>query len=239
MIILFLLGALQGVVGWVMVQSGLNEENLYVSHIRLAIHFITALVLLVYTFWFFLQLVVTPQQRTIPSNSKALLVWIGSLLTVQLIYGAFMAGLKAAIYAPSWPDINGEYVPSAMASFQGRPYSFFSSLVYNPITVQFIHRNLAYIIALLVLAWTFSVTRKKTASLFATVRWIPVLLVIIQVCLGIASVLTSPGKVPQKWGVFEWNAQLHQFVAILLLLSLVMVLFLYGSNKKLIRPLTA
>jgi len=239
MIILFLLGGLQGLVGWIMVQSGLNEENIYVSHIRLAIHFIAALVLLVYTFWFMLQLMVTPQQRTIPSTSRKLLYWIIGLLTIQLVYGAFMAGLKAATSAPTWPDINGEYIPSNMSQFRGRPYSFFSSLVNNAITVHFIHRNLAYIITVLVMAWTLSVSRLKTAPLFARARWIPLLLVVAQVSLGIAAVLTSPGKVPQKWGVFEWNAQLHQFVAILLLLSLVLVLFLYGSNKKLIRPQTA
>jgi cytochrome c oxidase assembly protein subunit 15 len=64
LLILFLLGGLQGAVGWIMVQSGLNDEDLYVSHIRLAIHFMLALVLLVYTFWFALKLLV-PQRSTI------------------------------------------------------------------------------------------------------------------------------------------------------------------------------
>src|SRR5205085_9261410 len=52
LIILFILGAMQGAIGWIMVASGLNDENLYVSHYRLAIHFIAALILLCYTFWF-------------------------------------------------------------------------------------------------------------------------------------------------------------------------------------------
>jgi cytochrome c oxidase assembly protein subunit 15 len=52
LLILFLLGGLQGAIGWIMVKSGLNEENLYVNHIRLAIHFIAALGLLLYTLWF-------------------------------------------------------------------------------------------------------------------------------------------------------------------------------------------
>src|SRR5690606_5203799 len=63
MIILFLLGALQGLVGWIMVQSGLNDsELLYVSHYRLAIHFILALGLLVYTLWFALELLIPNSQ---------------------------------------------------------------------------------------------------------------------------------------------------------------------------------
>ena len=66
MLILFLLGALQGLVGWIMVQSGLeNSELLYVSHYKLAIHFILALGLLCYTLWFALQLLVPANQITI------------------------------------------------------------------------------------------------------------------------------------------------------------------------------
>ena len=54
----------------------------------------------------------------------------------------------------------------------------------------------------------------------------------VQLVLGIAAVLTSPGKIPQQWGDFEWSAQLHQFVAILLLLSLVLVLYLLPPSRK-------
>jgi len=62
LMILFLLGILQGLIGWIMVKSGLNEESLYVNHIRLAIHFISALGLLSYTLWFALQLLVDAKQ---------------------------------------------------------------------------------------------------------------------------------------------------------------------------------
>jgi cytochrome c oxidase assembly protein subunit 15 len=100
MVILFLLGGLQGAIGWIMVKSGLNDENLYVSHIRLAIHFITALGLLVYTWWFALRLVVQKKQMIFSPSSKKLLGWIIGLLVLQLAYGAFMAGLKAAYGCP-------------------------------------------------------------------------------------------------------------------------------------------
>src|ERR1051325_3039431 len=97
-----------------MVQSGLNDENLYVSHIRLAIHFITALGLLVYTWWFALRLLVRKEQRVFRPSSQRFLGWIIGLLVIQLIYGAFMAGLKAATAAPTWPDINGSYLPAGI-----------------------------------------------------------------------------------------------------------------------------
>ena len=231
MIILFLLGGLQGLIGWVMVMSGLNDEDLYVSHIRLAIHFIAALGLLVYTFWFALKLLVPPRQKIRRPSSKRFAGWIIGLLVVQLFYGAFMAGLKGATYAPTWPSINGDYFPD-ITRYGGNSYSFLSALVNNPIAVHFIHRNLAYLIFLLLLVWTAKVMKDKRSSLFNSYKWLPLFFVFIQVILGIFAVLTSPEKVPQHWGIFEWNAQLHQFVAMLLLLSLVLVLFLLKSKEK-------
>lgn len=230
MLILFLLGGLQGAIGWIMVKSGLNDENLYVSHIRLAIHFMTALGLLVYTYWFALQLLVPPGQKLVLSSSRNFLFWILGLLVLQLIYGAFMAGLKAATAAPTWPSINGSYLPAGISTYQGREGTFFSALVNNPVTIHFIHRNLAYLLSLLLLVWTSKVARVQGSSLFRQVRWIPLALVIVQAGLGVAAVLTSLQKKPQQWGIFEWSAQLHQAVAMLLLLSLVTVLFLHKAS---------
>ncbi|RYF81775.1 MAG: heme A synthase [Chitinophagaceae bacterium] len=231
MIVLFLLGGLQGAIGWIMVKSGLNDENLYVSHIRLAIHFITALGLLVYTYWFALRLLVPAQQKIVNPASKNFLAWIIGLLVLQLVYGAFMAGLKAALAAPTWPDINGSYLPAGITSYQGKKGTFFSALVNNPVTVHFIHRNLAYLLTILILAWTVKVAKEKSSALLNRLKWLPLLFVLLQVTLGIATVLTSLQKVPQKWGVFEWNAQLHQAVAMFLLLALVSVFFLHTQKR--------
>src|SRR6476660_1369115 len=112
LLILFLLGLLQGLVGWIMVQSGLeNSELLYVSHYKLAIHFVLALGLLCYALWFALQLLVPAHQLMINKSLRGFTGWLIALLTVQLIYGAFMAGLKAATVAPTWPTINGVWWP--------------------------------------------------------------------------------------------------------------------------------
>jgi heme a synthase len=230
LVILFLLGGLQGLIGWIMVQSGLNDENLYVSHIRLAVHFIVALVLLVYTFWFALQLLVNESHMSYkPSSANLLLVIIG-LLAIQLVYGAFMAGLKAAASAPTWPAINGEIFPSNMSSYAGKDHSFFSSLVNNPITVHFIHRNLAYLLLVLVGYWTMFVNR-DLRGVIRWSRWLPLALVLLQAVFGIVTVLTSPQRVPQRWGVFEWNALAHQFVAMLLLLSLIFCFYTLRKRK--------
>jgi cytochrome c oxidase assembly protein subunit 15 len=228
MIILFLLGGLQGLVGWIMVKSGLNEENIYVSHIRLGIHFIMALGLLVYTFWFALKLLVPQNERIYKASSKKMVVLILSLLVIQLIYGAFMAGLKAASVSPTWPTINGEYFPPVIVDSEN--FSL-PSLINNSIVVQFIHRNLAYLIFFLILFCTIKVAKEKRSHLFDSVKWYPLIFVCLQVVLGVIALFTSINKVPQRWGSFEWTALLHQAVAMLLLLSLTMVFYLLTAKE--------
>src|ERR1051325_7290669 len=95
MIILFLLGAIQGLVGWIMVKSGLEDSDaLYVSHYKLAIHFILALGVLCYALWFALELLVPKGQLFVDRSLDRFTGWLIALLIIQLIYGAFMAGLK-------------------------------------------------------------------------------------------------------------------------------------------------
>jgi cytochrome c oxidase assembly protein subunit 15 len=216
MVILFILGGLQGAIGWIMVQSGLNEENLYVNHIRLAVHFISALVLGCYVLWFALKLS-TPAAEILPMKKLAKLNgWLLGLLTVQLIYGAFMAGLHAALIASTWPDINGMWVPGSMLT-QG---SFLADITHNQITIQFIHRGLAYLIAIFVAIWWWKSAEAPENSLLHRIRYLPLLLVLLQVLLGVLTILGSQVKIPITLAI------LHQFTGLMLLLALIWTLFL-------------
>lgn len=216
MIVLFLLGALQGLIGWIMVMSGLNAENLYVSHIRLTIHFISALILLCYTLWFALKISVSKNQILHIPYLKKINVLLLVLITLQLIYGAFMAGLHAAFAAITWPDINGMLWPKGMLS-QG---SFFEDITHNLITVQFIHRGLAYIICIPVIIWTLNAKNLPKNSFLARLRYVPLLLVLVQILLGVLTVLNTTGQIPLIYAI------LHQFVGMLFLLSFMTTLFL-------------
>lgn len=222
MIILFLLGGLQGVIGWYMVKSGLNIENLYVDHIKLAIHFIAALILACYTLWFALKLS-TPGTEVLSRPRLARLnIWILGLLTLQLIYGAFMAGLHAALAANTWPDINGMWVPGNMFSHN----SFLWNITQNQITIQFIHRGLAYIIAILVTIWWWKAAETPEHSLLHRVRYLPLMLVLLQVMLGVLTLLGSQVKIPMLLAI------LHQFTGMMLLLSLLWTLFLSRARVR-------
>ncbi|MGI9190698.1 MAG: COX15/CtaA family protein [Chitinophagaceae bacterium] len=217
LLMLFVLGAAQGLIGWIMVASGLNEDNLYVSHFRLAIHFISAMVLIGTTYWFALRWTV-PQDQVVSNVSLHRLTLLGlGLLTVQLIYGAFMAGLKAATQAPTWPLINGEFIPAAVWQ---------QNWAHHPINIHLIHRMLAYAIVVWVIVWYLKAKKENQSPRFAQYRWVPVVLVMAQVCLGIVTVLLSTQLARNSFGPFEWVAQAHQVVAMLLSMSLLWSLFL-------------
>jgi cytochrome c oxidase assembly protein subunit 15 len=228
-VILFVLGGMQGAIGWIMVQSGLNDTDLYVSHIRLSVHFMAALILLCYTLWFALMLLVRPEHRPVaPRLHTFTLITIG-LLGLQLIYGAFMAGLKAASVAPTWPTMNGIWIPEQIHSYGGRIYQGIAAYTSHPVAVQFIHRSLAYLLCIVILLWTRSARQTAMASGSPRLRrwyaW-PLILVGVQLVLGILTVLHGASPVTSRFGVFEALAQAHQLVAMCLLVSLVANLYL-------------
>jgi heme a synthase len=262
LIILFLLGALQGAVGWIMVLSGLTGDATYVQPTKLALHFVFALVLIVYTFWLGLQLSV-PREVTLTreraregaadssvrgsagntgasdasaravSSLRRWTVAILCVLFVQLLYGALMAGHKAANTAPTWPTINGDWVPPGL--FGQRP--LFAALAGSKIAVQFIHRTLAYCLLLMVLIWTGKAARlPATPGFFRPLRWLPLLLIGTQILLGIGSLLTSPWIRPQHWVSFDWMAQFHQVTGLLFLLTMTGMLYLVLPHRRFLTP---
>lgn len=223
LLILFLFGALQGAIGWIMVASGLTGDAVYVKPTRLALHFIFALGLIAYAAWFYFKLAIPANQTVISKPLRRFTWWMLILLAVQLIFGAMMAGHKAATAAPTWPDINGSFMPGYI--FQDRPLLI--NFIENKITIHFVHRVLAYIILILTIFYTVKANRVRPASkTFNKFKTIPLVLVFIQVLLGIFSLLVSPGIIPNHWGAFEWLAQLHQVVGMLLALSFVAMLYL-------------
>ncbi len=223
-IILFVLGGLQGYVGWKMVQSGLNDTDLYVKHTWLATHFLSAITLMCYTLWFALVLLVPEEKRAqaprIVKSTLAIIV----LMYVQLAYGAFMAGLHAAKSASTWPTINGDWIPAGMME---------RSFMNHPINVQFMHRGIAYLLLIAIIVWFVQVSREArihAVSLLGKARWWPLSLVLLQVVLGVATVLCAPLIVFAKFGVYETLAEVHQLVAMFLLMSLVANLYISGKR---------
>ena len=222
MIVLFLLGVLQGAIGWLMVKSGLVPEKFYVGHVELATHFVAAVILLVYTLWFALGLLLNFKQKLLNAPIKNLLVVIALLLLIQLIYGGFMAGLRAGQTAPTWPSINHAILPPGIMEMQPASSNFFN----NPLMVHFIHRGIAYLLFILAIVFFFVSKNITENTRFVKYRLAFIVLVLCQVLLGIVTVLNAANpKALVVLGV------LHQFVAILAVMALTTLLFLVTKKS--------
>ena len=142
----FILGGIQGLLGWYMVQSGLVNIP-RVSHFRLTAHLSLALFLFCYMFWLFLDLLFIEKYR-----EKNQFYFFSKIFTVciafQIILGAFMAGLRAGRGYNTFPKMNGEWIPQGLFGLQPWWQNFF----FNTINIQFMHRSFG---CLLVLAVAF------------------------------------------------------------------------------------
>ena len=221
-VILFLLGIIQGAIGWLMVMSGLVPEKMFVGHIELSVHFMAALLLLCYTFWFALWVSV-PRRHIVANARLKRLSWgIIVLLFFQLIYGAFMAGLHAATSAPTWPTINGQWIPDVL----NRLSPGWKNILDNKITVQFIHRGLAYILFILTIIWWMRAKKIQGGPFFNRVKIFPPLLIFLQLILGIFTVTLSP-----YGDNLVWFGVAHQLVAMLFLMSMVLMMYLVRKRS--------
>ncbi len=229
LLMLFVLGALQGAVGWIMVQSGLEGDAVYVRPTRLALHFLFAMLLICFTWWFALLLKVQPAQRATWQGGKNMAIVLLCLMGIQLGYGALMAGHKAATAAATWPTINGYWIsPPGLY----KPNHGIMNLIDNTITIHFIHRGLAYLLVIFISYYAWQMRRQFASGKFGRkVATALLVLVLLQVLLGIAAILSSTGIIPNVWGRYEWLALAHQLCGMSLLLALVAALFSVTARR--------
>lgn len=209
MILLLILGAFQGVLGWFMVKSGLQNEP-RVSHYRLAAHLISAFTVFGFTFWYALDLLYPTEQKGNEGYKKIkryAKIMFG-LIVLQIIYGAFVAGLKAGLFYNTFPKMSDSFMPETVTAYE----PFWKNLLENPSGVQFIHRCLAYIVAVFVLfVWEHartiqltSLQRKASNVMLATVA--------IQFILGVITLLYA---VPVTMGVLHQTGAFFLFTSAL------------------------
>lgn len=199
MFLLLCLGALQGVVGWLMVKSGLQKDP-HVSHYRLAIHLLMALTLFGFIFWFMLDLLPAKKDRLIIKTPWPVLFLLA--LVLQIFYGALTAGLKSGYLYPTFPLMGENVIPPLLFPGMGWKVIF-----EGHVAVQFIHRVLAFTLLITgILAWWR--TRKLPDGSPVKQGAIFILFGLgIQVSLGAVTVLSGISILP---------ALLHQVMAFVL-----------------------
>lgn len=221
LILLFFMGAMQAVIGWWMVYSGLQKQPA-VSHFRLATHLMSAFTLFAFTFWFALKLL-NPKEE-IKENEGAKLKWWSlsffAILILQIVYGAFTAGyvegdaskIRPGHIFNSWPKMGDEWMPEQVTMKD----SFYLNFFENASGIQFVHRTLAIVVVIfLCIIWYKSDKLKLTTSQYRGVTFL-VYGVTIQFILG---VLTLLYQVPVVLGV------LHQTGAFFLFATSVYLIF--------------
>ncbi len=185
---LFVLGGLQGALGWYMVQSGLTLRT-DVSQYRLAAHFGLALLILGYTLWLLLGLGVAKGARTASRQRGPVLV-AGTMLAlvfVQMLAGALVAGLDAGMGYNTWPLIAGAFVPSGL----GEASPWYLNLFENPLTVQFDHRMLGYAVVAAALGQFLWLALKRPPPALLGSAFTLALLAMLQMALGVWTLLLS------------------------------------------------
>ncbi|MFA5950669.1 MAG: COX15/CtaA family protein [Hyphomicrobium sp.] len=198
------LGALQGAIGWFMVQSGL-VDRIDVSQYRLALHLTVAFLILSLVVWLGLSLGKSERAPLVPE--KAVRMTANALLAlafVQVVLGAFVAGLKGGLLYNTWPDMNGKLVPDDILALT----PWYANIFENPATAQFDHRLVAYVLVALAAAHVWSIFSRPRAAIVKGSAALLMAGILAQVVLGITTLLNA---VPVGLGIA------HQAAAAVLL----------------------
>ena len=201
-----ILGGMQGAIGWWMVSSGLVGRMTSVASYRLATHLGLAFIILGLIAWFAFQLS-RPQAQLLQARRLAepRLTGLGTLLIVvvfiQIILGALTAGIDAGLAFPTWPSMNGEFLPSESFDYTPLWTNFFE----NPALVQFNHRMMGYLVVLLGL---FAAWRARSSAHVATRQAFSLMaaMIVFQMVLGISTAL----ELVHYW----WLGLIHQLGAV-------------------------
>jgi cytochrome c oxidase assembly protein subunit 15 len=209
LIMLFILGGLQGALGWYMVKSGLVDEPA-VSHYRLTAHLSLALLIFGALFWTALSLLNPQQERTNRTLKKLSHIFM-AVLVLQIVMGALVAGLKAGHIFNTWPLMGDTFVPEGLTAMEPLWRNFLD----NAVTTQFDHRIGAYVLTALVFALLWAARgqsfriKKGVYALTGAVA--------IQMFLGITMLLK---EVPVSWGTAHQGGGVLVLAAIIYLMHM-------------------
>jgi len=227
-VLLFLMGAMQALIGWWMVYSGLRDQPA-VSHYRLATHLMSAFTLFAFTFWFALRLAFPREnvQTSEGNKIKGISILFFLMLIVQIIYGAFTAGYvegDAAHVRPghifnTWPKMGTEWMPEQVTAKEG----LLANILENASGIQFMHRTLAVLVVIVLCILWYKSNKIKLEKMQELGVTLLIYGVTVQFILGVLTLLYN---VPVILGV------LHQTGAFFLFGSSVFLIFHLFNKPK-------
>ena len=206
---IFFLICFQGFIGWYMVSSGL-VDRVDVSHFRLSIHLLIAFLILSLIFWNYLKY--QKYEQVLDGINSIIPFIFLVLILIQIVIGAFVSGMDAGKIYNSWPLMGNTYFPNDNKIENLFKLSAFS----DPSLVQFIHRNLAYVIGLFYVIIFFKVYKNKITKLYRSVNILG-FFIILQIILGIFTIIL---------GAQIYIAAVHQVSSIFLVTSSIYFFFI-------------
>ncbi|MBT4789987.1 MAG: COX15/CtaA family protein [Halobacteriovoraceae bacterium] len=209
LLVLFFLGGLQGLMGWYMVMSGL-VSNPDVSHYRLAAHLMLAFIIIAYAFWIILGLKYPGHNFNSHAAMKKSLVIFALIITMQILYGAFVAGLDAGLTHNTFPKMGRSWVPFDVSILLST-----LALFENNVVVQFVHRSFGWLLLFMTIIMFYQQRNLANAIQKKSIQMMLVFL-IIQFLLGVTTLLMY---VPLL------IASIHQLGACILIILVVRSLF--------------
>lgn len=220
-IILFLLAALVASFGWIMVASGLVNRP-WVNAYKLTAHLSLAIITFLYLWHIYFGVREAKPIRLQGIYKRSFLV-LFIAISIQIILGGILSGSRAALVYPSWPGMDGAFIPGIL--LDGSEWKFSNFVYYDrntffPALIQFAHRTMAYLIVIGILYWL--VTANKYLSKdrgWMIVKYVLSFSVLLQVILGILTLLNSIGSIPLWLGVS------HQAVGIIVITGAFYVLY--------------
>lgn len=206
--IAFVLGGLQGLMGWYMVKSGLVDRPA-VSHYRLAAHLLLAILILSFLFWLILDMLNWARLDAPPDLIRHSAVFLMVLLAVQLLFGAFTAGLDAGYGFNTYPLMHGQFLADAALMME----PFWVNIIENGVMIQFIHRWVGALLLAGIVVFVLTCLRQGLLGLSA---WVLLAVTCLQFTIGVATLML---RVPVVLG------SLHQAVGCLMVLSLLYIVY--------------
>lgn len=231
LVVVFLAG-LEGFFGWIMVASGLRQRP-WVNAYNLTLHLCMGLVIFSYLLWTTF-VAYNPRPAGVEpaavNGSLRRFSWGLILLAfIQIALGALMSGTKAGLFYPTWPDMQGIYLPGLLlegSNWKTEHFLDYDTNPFMPALIQFLHRNTAYVLTVLILYFVWRIQKAAVSNLVRRTSAVLVLVLFVQVLLGIFTLINCKGGIPVTLGV------LHQAGAVILLGVLLFTAYHFSDKKR-------
>lgn len=213
--------------GWIMVASGLIERP-WVNAYKLALHLSIAFCVYSALYWTYLKSF-HKKVSGIDLRYIRLMKIFMVLLALQIFAGGVMSGMKAGVIYPTWPDMNGDLIPQVIFNIEDYTidnFNYYDRNILLPALVHIVHRSIAYVVFILGIYISISLIKKSINKGVRRASLILIVMLVVQVVLGIWTVISCVGKIPILQGV------LHQAGALLLLTVSLHLFYLLDNTEQ-------